>query len=163
MIRRRLARRYESRAQRLTREQHWDDAADMWSVAADAWEELGENTRARFARRQAFGVRRHKAEWQPVRVMFRKDRGKEGWIFAILPDLRVQQGVTIFSQHGHTWGALYANIDQSRPAKPEEYEALERMMVVSYGYDVRPILRLQRSQRPPHRMPKRVGREWKYA
>ena len=143
--------------------ERFDEAAADYAVAADVWEELGVHDRARFARRQALGLARHGAEWAPVRVMFRVERSGPfaGEVFAILPDLAGSYyagHVTLLNRHGHTTGPLHANIWSSRPARPEEYEALERVMVLAYGYDVRVVYRA--TNHPGAKLPRRVPREW---
>lgn len=71
----------------------------------------------------------------PVVVIFRVD--KEGVCFALFPELKQGRGhCTTYERVGqHSSGPYGANVNTSRPAKPEEYAALKRELE-GIGYNL---------------------------
>lgn len=140
-----------ARARQLRAAGAFAEAADAYDVAGDALEEVGDNGAASKARRQAWGLRTHGAEWQTVRMVFRVYRG--GAIIALMPELLFNESlygqrlVTSYMRVGQHGAADYrAVIARTRPARAEEYEPLLRELT-GVGYDVVPIERLPRTRR----------------
>mgnify|MGYP001590209907 CR=1 FL=1 len=79
-------------------------------------------------------------------VIFRVDH--EGFVFALLPEQNEGSGHCTTYEHagGHSSGPYGANINQSRPAKPEEYAILKRSME-NLGYNLKVQQRWKRSWR----------------
>mgnify|MGYP003475260447 CR=1 FL=1 len=85
-----------------------------------------------------------------TQVMFRTDitKGFKGTIFAILPyDLSDSQGnITTYQHVGqHSGGDYHVCLQQSRPAKPEEYKDLFEEMT-GLGYDLKVIKKRQQKK-----------------
>lgn len=78
------------------------------------------------------------------KVIFRKD--KNGEVFAIFPYIiHVGSLVTVFDG-SHCGGDYLAMIKTSKPAKPDEYKYLDKILFNFYGYNTKPIKKYHRQK-----------------
>lgn len=119
-----------------------DDVKGRWTDAMRQRAQDDGNFLIAYRGGQGYTYSLHDMGGPEVKVIFRKDRTKDGEVTAIFPTLKATDTLyTCYVHFGQHGGCDRGFIDRTRPASPEEYADLYKELTKQIGYNLKVVRR----------------------